>query len=365
MTMTDKVTKLVIVGGFLGAGKTTLISLLTQTLQDRGQSVGIVTNDQAEDLVDTKVLAQLGVPVAEVAGSCFCCDFHGLVGAVRRVTSAKPIDVVLAEAVGSCTDLKATVLLPLQEYSSVRYKVRPLTVVVDPWRLTSILKGGDGGLHPSAAYIYRLQLQEAQIILINKADTISDSKSEKLKSEITSLLPGRTIHLVSGVTGQGVENWIADLFFDQRKVVAPIEVDYVRYAEGEAILGWYNASIKLTCPQEISWSHYINELLKLIEKKSKKYAAEIGHVKVFIEHNGLMLSGNIVGKKPGMSIQGNLGSTTHVSMTINARIQIEATLLGDLIRESIVDVNPNIANTIVTESCFSPSAPTPTYRIHN
>ena len=63
--------QLVFVGGFLGAGKTTLLWRAAELLMKRGKRVGLITNDQAPDLVDTKWLAQKVLNVREVAGSCF------------------------------------------------------------------------------------------------------------------------------------------------------------------------------------------------------------------------------------------------------------------------------------------------------
>lgn len=58
----------IMVGGFLGAGKTTTLGRLAKSYQDRGLRVGIVTNDQATDLVDTNTLRSHGFHVNEVAG---------------------------------------------------------------------------------------------------------------------------------------------------------------------------------------------------------------------------------------------------------------------------------------------------------
>ena len=54
-----------------------------------GQRVGLVTNDQAQDLVDTNSLRAQGFPVEEVAGACFCCRFDDLVGKVERPASQR------------------------------------------------------------------------------------------------------------------------------------------------------------------------------------------------------------------------------------------------------------------------------------
>src|SRR5215470_18071755 len=107
--------RFVMVGGFLGAGKTTALARLARFYTDRGQRVGLVTNDQAADLVDTSSLRSQGLAVEEVAGACFCCRFDDLVGRVSQLQKDQRPDVLLAEPVGSCTDLVATVVQPLKD----------------------------------------------------------------------------------------------------------------------------------------------------------------------------------------------------------------------------------------------------------
>src|SRR3954462_1928910 len=97
--------RFVMLGGFLGAGKTTTISRLARHYMGRGLKVGIVTNDQAQNLVDTTSLRSQGFRVEEVPGACFCCRFDALVGQVGGLEGGGRPAVILAEPVGSCTDL--------------------------------------------------------------------------------------------------------------------------------------------------------------------------------------------------------------------------------------------------------------------
>src|SRR5262245_62871549 len=113
--------RFIMIGGFLGAGKTTTMARLARLYSGRGQRVGIVTNDQAADLVDTNSLRGQGFPVEEVAGACFCCRFDDLVGQVRRLEQGQRPNVILAEPVGSCTDLVATVVQPLKDLYADRF----------------------------------------------------------------------------------------------------------------------------------------------------------------------------------------------------------------------------------------------------
>src|SRR5712691_3951535 len=152
--------RFLMLGGFLGAGKTTAMARLARFYMDRGQRVGLVTNDQAQDLVDTHSLRAQGFPVQEVAGACFCCKFDDLVGKVGQLQTDERPDVILAEPVGSCTDLVATVVQPLRDLYGERFEVAPYPVLFKPSHGLRILRNETGtGFSPKAAYIFQKQLE--------------------------------------------------------------------------------------------------------------------------------------------------------------------------------------------------------------
>src|SRR5262249_53189500 len=152
--------RFVMVGGFLGAGKTTTLSRLARFYLDRGQRVGLVTNDQAQDLVDTTSLRSQGFAVEEVPGACFCCKFDDLLDRVSRLAERARPEVTRAEPVGSRTDLVATVVQPLKALYAERFQVAPYIVLFKPSHGLRILgNAGDAGFSPKAAYIFRKQLE--------------------------------------------------------------------------------------------------------------------------------------------------------------------------------------------------------------
>ena len=110
-----KSVRLCVVGGFLGAGKTTALLRLARAYSKEGLRVGLITNDQAEGLVDTGSLRVRGFRVEEIAGACFCCKFDDLAQAAERIRVEDRPDVLLGEPVGSCTDLAATVVAPFRK----------------------------------------------------------------------------------------------------------------------------------------------------------------------------------------------------------------------------------------------------------
>src|SRR5947208_2345554 len=113
------------IGGFLGAGKTTSVARLAQKLTADGLKVGLITNDQGSELVDTAMLRARGFDIEEIPGGCFCCRFNSLVDAANKLTEKSRPDVFIAEPVGSCTDLVATVTYPLRRMYGTEFAIAP------------------------------------------------------------------------------------------------------------------------------------------------------------------------------------------------------------------------------------------------
>ena len=132
---------IVLIGGFLGAGKTTLMLAAARKLHSAGLRTGVITNDQAGDLVDTRFLEAAGLSTEEVAGGCFCCRFSDFVRSAEKLLLLEP-HVIFAEPVGSCADLTATILEPLKRYYNQQFLLAPLTVLVDPRRAAELQQPG-------------------------------------------------------------------------------------------------------------------------------------------------------------------------------------------------------------------------------
>src|SRR5262245_8090784 len=97
--------RFVMVGGFLGAGKTTTLARLANGYQAQGRRVAIITNDHASELVDTHRLRAEGFDVGEIPGGCFCGSVDQFVSTVERLGHGEQPEIVLVEPIGSCTDL--------------------------------------------------------------------------------------------------------------------------------------------------------------------------------------------------------------------------------------------------------------------
>ena len=355
-------TRLILVGGFLGAGKTTLLWEAAQRLASRGLRVGLITNDQAPELVDTAFLARGGVKVAEVNGSCFCCNFQGLLEAMSKVRAEAEADVLIAEPVGSCTDLSATIVQPLKDHFRRELVVSPLSVMVDPLRLADILDGGTSGLHPSAAYILRKQMEEADLVVISKSDLLTDSELESLKARLAEAFPGVENTTISAKTGDGLDAWLDAVTTQSEPGRRIAEVNYDIYAEGEAVLGWLNATFTLR-GEQTEWNLFAERLLMGLSQRFDNMGASVGHVKLMIESGDSCLIGNLTGKGDTLSIRGSAGTGATARLTLNARVQMEPETLEGIVREVVVAAGLGcITATPLAWRCLSPGRPNPTHR---
>lgn len=357
-----KTTRLILVGGFLGAGKTTLLWKAARRIMEKGQRIGLITNDQAPELVDTAILLRNEVKVAEVSGSCFCCNFNGLIGAMEKVQKEADADVIIAEPVGSCTDLSATIVQPLKEKMRGNLLVSPLSVMADPAHLTDILNGGTAGLHPSAAYIFRKQLEESDIILISKADLLNVNDLELLKEKVKLNFPDTDVMTVSAITGEGIDEWLEEVMNRTDAGQRLAEVDYDVYAEGEAILGWLNSNIELS-GEPTNWDAFARKLLQDLSQQFDSRKASVGHVKIILEAGDNYLTGNLTGEGNTLNFRGSAGTSTKARLTLNARVEMVPEVLEEIVRRALYEnTKGNLAVKIVALRCLSPGRPNPTYR---
>lgn len=196
---------LVLLGGFLGAGKTTTMLAAARLLESRDCRVAVITNDQGDRLVDTGVALRAAASVDEVAGGCFRCRFEDFVEAIARVVERGDVDTVIAEAVGSCADLQATVVRPLRRLYADGVAVAPLTVVVEPARLDALSTDTGSDL----AYLAARQLEEADVIALNKADTRSRTTIRLMARLLADAYPAAQVVPHSARAGTALTDLVA------------------------------------------------------------------------------------------------------------------------------------------------------------
>ncbi|MEX0676922.1 MAG: GTP-binding protein [Pirellulales bacterium] len=359
--------RFIMVGGFLGAGKTTMIGRLAGMLGKQGHSVGIVTNDQAADLVDTHLLRSQGHLVGEVAGACFCCHFNDLINTVESLQAAARPDFILAEPVGSCTDLVATVVQPLVQLYQGRFEVAPYGVILKPSHGLRILKPREkSGFSPKAAYIFRKQLEEADLVLINRIDELSSSDADELANLVADEFPDTPQLRISAKSGAGFDALSA--FLDQRGDFGRriLDLDYDIYAAGEAELGWLNARLSLDSDKPIDLDRLTLDIIGRLHAALGAADAETAHLKVIGLAPDSFAVANLVSSQsqPELSLPSR-SQTRDAELIVNARVALDPEQLEREVR-SAVEAACSTAGAKTTwheTKSFRPGRPVPTHRM--
>jgi G3E family GTPase len=361
----------IMIGGFLGAGKTTSVAKLAQQLTAQGLKVGLITNDQGSELVDTAMLRSKGFATEEIPGGCFCCRFNSLVDAANKLTEASRPDVFIAEPVGSCTDLVATVTYPLRRIYGDSFSVAPLSVLLDPIRALRLFGVEEGGrFSDKVAYIYRKQIEEADLIVINKADLLTPDREAALRTALAAEFPGKPIIAVSARTGQGMDEWFAHIARDDQPDGESMQVDYEVYADGEALLGWLNCTVQLAKADDFDGNELLRELASGIQDRLNAASGEIAHLKMTLSPDGGLgdiAVVNVVRNDfvPELSIV-LPDVVPSGQLIINVRAEASPETLHSAVVESVAalaDAHPGLTAKLEHEEHFRPGKPQPTHRL--
>ncbi|WP_455965294.1 GTP-binding protein [Cloacibacillus porcorum] len=355
-------TKIVLVGGFLGAGKTTLLCRLVEVMRESGRRAAFITNDQAPELVDTILIKNISSSVGEISGSCFCCNFNGFVGAAKKLIEEFQPEVIFAEPVGSCTDLSATIMQPLKDLYGREMAAAPLSVLCDPRRLRKVLEKSCVDIHPSAAYIIEKQLEEADLILISKSDTVTAGELSSLMDDASARWPLAKVMATSARNGRGVTEWLSETLAAKAAGTHIADIDYDRYAEGEAALGWLNAKVRLR-GGGIRWDDFTERLTSSLSGHFDARGSAVGHIKLIVRCGGHVTVANVTGGIETLTRRGSAGCGDSAEMTVNARVETTPQELEKAVREKLAEAcGKDIAADVVDILSLQPGRPNPTHR---
>lgn len=360
----------VMIGGFLGAGKTTAVARLARELVGRGLTVGLITNDQSSGLVDSSILRSHGFDVEEIAGGCFCCRFASLSEAAARLTERARPHVFIAEPVGSCTDLVATVSYPLRRIYGDCFTIAPLSVLVDPQRALRVLGLAAGRpFSEKVVYVYEKQLEEAELIVVNKADELAAEDREQLVGALETRFPRAEVLVASALDGSGTAEWFARISEREAVQAQTMELDYATYAEGEAELGWLNMTARVTAlEQTFDANALLVSIGTAVRERLVALGAEIAHLKATLD------AGETGGQLAAMSLTSSAGAVDlrealvdgvrAGELVFNLRAEADPATLRTIALEAFEEAGRGqVRLELEHEESFRPAPPVPTHRM--
>jgi G3E family GTPase len=179
--------QLVMVTGFLGSGKTSLIIRLADAARAADRSVAIVVNEVGEIGIDDKVLRQLDLDVWELTNGCICCSLAGdLIETLHKLDESYAPDLVVVEASGAADP--ASILAALPYYRGRELQSTRWISVLDPYRLPMLLE--------VMTPLVTSGIRQADQLVVTREDVASAAEIESAAAAARAINPAAPIHRV-------------------------------------------------------------------------------------------------------------------------------------------------------------------------
>jgi G3E family GTPase len=179
---------LIVITGFLGSGKTTLIVKLVKAAMQKGLRVAVVVNEIGEIGIDDQFMKKIGLDVWEILGGCICCTLAGdLVRTLQELHGNYSPDVVIVEPSGAADPGNLFSALGMSRIQFLTGTRR--IALLDPLRMDMLM----AVLEP----LVTSAIRQADLILINKADIASPEQIEQTRRVAADTNPVPAVMVIS------------------------------------------------------------------------------------------------------------------------------------------------------------------------
>ena len=181
--------RIIILGGFLGSGKTSVLLQLARYLVDKEKEssaefkVAIIENEVGDVGIDDKVLVSEGFSVSNLFAGCACCTLSGeLVYSIRNIGKELNPEWLIIEATGKAHpgSMKQTILKGLGRPSYI-------ITIVDAKRWKRLARAME--------MMVAGQLEDSSKVLLNKADLVDNEELEQVKESVHGY--NRSVEIIS------------------------------------------------------------------------------------------------------------------------------------------------------------------------
>lgn len=179
MTDRDRIPVLV-VSGFLGSGKTTLVRRLLAESQAAGEHLGVIVNDFGSLGIDRALLGAGGARSVELAGGCVCCELSDeLVVVLEELRSSTALDRIVIETSGLALPYETQLSLwrpPVSEWTCDDMAV----VLVNAEQLAEDRDLGE---------LFEQQVSAADLVVLNQVDRVPEDVLPALEARLREIEP--------------------------------------------------------------------------------------------------------------------------------------------------------------------------------
>lgn len=184
--------KILILGGFLGSGKTSVLLQLAHYLVEQSSDhkktpVAIIENEIGQIGIDDKLLRGNGFEVRDIFSGCVCCSLNSdLISGIQEIESTADPEWLIIEATGVAFPDKIAESI----YNNLQIASRIVTLVdAKRWKRIRI----------PLANLIEGQLGDAHLVLINKIDLVDEAELIEIEKELSKLNHHAALYRISGI----------------------------------------------------------------------------------------------------------------------------------------------------------------------
>jgi len=191
---------MIIIAGFLGSGKTTLIlNTVGQITERTGKKVAMIVNDFGNIGIDGKVMEKYGLKVQELPRGCICCTLGpNFLDTVRTIHDNYDPDLVIVEPSGIADP--DSILATMEHYQGRPLGKITTVILLDAVRFPLLVQ--------AMKIPMTKQLHSADMVLLTKTDEVDEGRLKDMETFVRSVIGERPIVPVSSTSGHNLDVFV-------------------------------------------------------------------------------------------------------------------------------------------------------------
>lgn len=273
-----------IIGGFLGSGKTTTLLRLGKHLSETGHKIAIIVNEIGEIGLDGDTLSSTGIVTEELTSGCICCTLKiSMEYTLSKLSDDFHPDVIIIEPTGIAFPRQIKEDIGLMKIDDLSFA--PIVNIIDGTRFNTEIK--------QTPKFILTQIEDAEILCINKVDIAEEEKVAEVRNFLEEINPEAEVIEFSAKEADEKFQKLIDLLAgkskerETREAINSIEASEVSSYSGEL-------TIKDCELEEQKAEKYATDVLTSISEQVKKLNPDfVGHIKIAMEYPGTLMKASI------------------------------------------------------------------------
>ncbi|MDK2825948.1 MAG: hypothetical protein PWQ44_1125 [Methanolobus sp.] len=276
--------KVIIIGGFLGSGKTTTLRNLGKHLIDKGHKIAIIVNEVGEVGVDGETISSSGLVTKELTSGCICCSLKvSMEFTLDTLIEDYNPDVVIIEPTGIAFPLQIKEHIELMDLGELSFA--PVVTIIDASRF--------GAEWKQIPKFIENQIKESEIVCINKIDLVDRETIASSTQKALEINPDAIVVEFSAKNADDKFERFMDLLtgesdlHQEREDMNSMEVSGVGSYAGEYSITSNGKDVdKIT-------SMLVHMLVDIKDKVKEINPDFVGHVKISFKSSSGLVKGSL------------------------------------------------------------------------